>query len=133
MSNHALLITALQLSYPTKRINQYFDGRKADDEILYRANITRKQLREVLHAYDEYVCSSFGIMSTLTVANAHLSSLKHFYIRKIGWTREELLSFFMYPAQQPFCLGTIETARPRPFLRGNVFVAPSPKGLEVFV
>ncbi|KAK7051103.1 Nitrogen permease regulator 3 [Paramarasmius palmivorus] len=36
-------------------INQYFDGIRTDDEILYRADITRKQLREVLHHYEEYV------------------------------------------------------------------------------
>lgn len=36
-------------------INQYFDGKKTDDEILYRAEITRKQLREVLHHYEEYL------------------------------------------------------------------------------
>ncbi|VDB92300.1 unnamed protein product [Peniophora sp. CBMAI 1063] len=36
-------------------INRYFDGRCADDEILFRAEISRKQLREVLHHYDEYL------------------------------------------------------------------------------
>ncbi|KAF9234625.1 nitrogen permease regulator of amino acid transport activity 3-domain-containing protein [Melanogaster broomeanus] len=36
-------------------INQYFDGKRPDDEILYRAEISRKQLREVLHHYDEYL------------------------------------------------------------------------------
>jgi len=36
-------------------INQYFDGKRTDDEILYRAEISRKQLREVLHHYDEYL------------------------------------------------------------------------------
>ncbi|KAG6830047.1 hypothetical protein H0H92_002465 [Tricholoma furcatifolium] len=36
-------------------INQYFDGKRCDDEILYYAEITRKQLREVLHHYEEYV------------------------------------------------------------------------------
>ncbi|KAF8640295.1 hypothetical protein AX16_010190 [Volvariella volvacea WC 439] len=36
-------------------INQYFDGKKTDDEILYRAEISRKHLREVLHHYDEYL------------------------------------------------------------------------------
>jgi len=36
-------------------INQYFDGKRSDDEILYRAEITRKQLREVLHHYEEYL------------------------------------------------------------------------------
>ncbi|KAF8876720.1 nitrogen permease regulator of amino acid transport activity 3-domain-containing protein [Infundibulicybe gibba] len=39
----------------TTRINQYFDGKKTDDEILFRAEITRKQLREVLHHYEEYL------------------------------------------------------------------------------
>ncbi|KAJ7591166.1 nitrogen permease regulator of amino acid transport activity 3-domain-containing protein [Mycena floridula] len=38
-----------------KLINQYFDGKKTDDEILFRADITRKQLREVLHHYEEYL------------------------------------------------------------------------------
>ena len=42
-------------SYMLIRINQYFDGKKSDDEILYRAEISRKQLREVLRQYDEYV------------------------------------------------------------------------------
>jgi len=37
------------------RINQYFDGKHSDDEIFYRAEISRKQLREVLHHYAEYV------------------------------------------------------------------------------
>lgn len=37
------------------RINQYFDGKCTDDEILFRAEITRKQLREVLHHFEEYV------------------------------------------------------------------------------
>jgi hypothetical protein len=37
------------------RINQYFDGKCTDDEILFRAEIPRSQLREVLHMYDEYV------------------------------------------------------------------------------
>ncbi|KAF9067964.1 nitrogen permease regulator of amino acid transport activity 3-domain-containing protein [Rhodocollybia butyracea] len=36
-------------------INQYFDGKTTDDEILYRADISRKQLREVLHHYDEFL------------------------------------------------------------------------------
>ncbi|KDQ56990.1 hypothetical protein JAAARDRAFT_131616 [Jaapia argillacea MUCL 33604] len=38
-----------------ERINQYFDGKKTDDEILYRAEISRRQLREVLHHYDEHL------------------------------------------------------------------------------
>lgn len=36
-------------------INQYFDGKRSDDEILYRADISRRQLREVLHHYDDYL------------------------------------------------------------------------------
>ncbi len=39
-------------------IHQYFDGKCSDDEILYRAEISRKQLREVLHHYEEYVSPS---------------------------------------------------------------------------
>jgi len=37
------------------QINQYFDGKCTDDEILFRAEISRRQLREVLHVYDEYL------------------------------------------------------------------------------
>lgn len=37
------------------RINQFFDGKCTDDEILYRADIKRRQLREVLQQYDKYV------------------------------------------------------------------------------
>ena len=37
------------------RISQYFDGKKTDDEILFRVEISRKQLRHVLHHYDEHV------------------------------------------------------------------------------
>lgn len=46
----------LGLMITVHRINQYFDGRCTDDEILFRAEISRRQLREVLHVYDEYVC-----------------------------------------------------------------------------
>lgn len=45
------------------RINQYFDGKCSDDEILYKADISRKQLREVLHHYEEYV--SLSVLSFL--------------------------------------------------------------------
>ncbi|KAF7312225.1 hypothetical protein MIND_00235500 [Mycena indigotica] len=38
-----------------ERINQYFDGKRTDDEILYRAEMSRRELREVLHAYDEHL------------------------------------------------------------------------------
>jgi len=43
------------------QINQYFDGKCTDEEILFRAEISRRQLREVLHVYDEYVGVSFLI------------------------------------------------------------------------
>lgn len=42
-----------------RRINQYFDGKRTDDEILYRAEINRKQLREVLRNYEEYVSGQY--------------------------------------------------------------------------
>ncbi|KAF7316927.1 hypothetical protein HMN09_00426900 [Mycena chlorophos] len=38
-----------------EQIIQYFDGKRTDDEILYRADMTRRELREVLHAYSEYL------------------------------------------------------------------------------
>lgn len=41
----------------SSRINRYFDGKRTDDEILYRAEISRKQLREVLQHYGDYVCN----------------------------------------------------------------------------
>ncbi|KAH8100833.1 nitrogen permease regulator of amino acid transport activity 3-domain-containing protein [Cristinia sonorae] len=41
-----------------ERINQYFNGKCTDDEILYKADISRKQLREVLHHYKEYLQTS---------------------------------------------------------------------------
>ena len=44
--------------YVIPRINQYFDGKRTDDEIMYRADITRRQLREVLHQYEEFVSVS---------------------------------------------------------------------------
>ena len=47
------------------RIHQYFDGKCSDDEILYRAEITRKQLREVLHHYEEYVRSIAVVLTSL--------------------------------------------------------------------
>jgi hypothetical protein len=43
-------------------VNQYFDGRCTDDEIMYRGAITRRQFREVIGAYGEYVstlCDNF--------------------------------------------------------------------------
>ncbi|EJD05224.1 uncharacterized protein FOMMEDRAFT_120503 [Fomitiporia mediterranea MF3/22] len=39
-------------------INQFFDGKRTDDEILYSAEITRKQLREVLQQYDEFLLTA---------------------------------------------------------------------------
>ncbi|KAI5118724.1 hypothetical protein M0805_004522 [Coniferiporia weirii] len=39
-------------------INQYFDGKRTDDEIMYRAEIKRRELREVLQQYDEFLLTS---------------------------------------------------------------------------
>jgi len=50
-----MLIIILLILTLYSRINQYFDGKKSDDEILYLAGISRKQLRELLHHYEEYV------------------------------------------------------------------------------
>ncbi|KAG6894711.1 hypothetical protein C0992_005016 [Termitomyces sp. T32_za158] len=47
-------------------INQYFDGKRCDDEILCRAEITRKQLREVLHHYEEYVSYTSNLSTSMT-------------------------------------------------------------------
>jgi hypothetical protein len=47
------------ISFVLARINQYFDGKRTDDEILHRAEISRRQLREVLHHYEEYVSHEF--------------------------------------------------------------------------
>jgi hypothetical protein len=51
-------ISVLVARLTHSRINRYFDGKCSDDEILFRAEISRKQLREVLHHYEEYVCLS---------------------------------------------------------------------------
>ena len=56
-------------------IHQYFDGKCTDDEILYHADISRKQLREVLHHYDEYVSVFFH------------SSISIFLFRVTPWAR----------------------------------------------
>ncbi|KIY73207.1 hypothetical protein CYLTODRAFT_342484 [Cylindrobasidium torrendii FP15055 ss-10] len=37
------------------QILQYFDGKHTDDEILFKAEIPRKGLRQILHHYDEYL------------------------------------------------------------------------------
>ncbi|KAH8831390.1 nitrogen permease regulator of amino acid transport activity 3-domain-containing protein [Flagelloscypha sp. PMI_526] len=38
-----------------KQINQYFDGKRSDSEILYRADISKTQLRELLHHYSPHI------------------------------------------------------------------------------
>ncbi|KAI0045843.1 hypothetical protein FA95DRAFT_1543270 [Auriscalpium vulgare] len=52
-----------------EQINQYFDGKCTDDEILFRAEISRKQLREVLHHYEEFVrrVPDCGVQRRLTL------------------------------------------------------------------
>ncbi|CAE6533167.1 unnamed protein product [Rhizoctonia solani] len=37
------------------RIRKYFDGKVTADEILYREDITRRELREVIHHFDAYL------------------------------------------------------------------------------
>ena len=67
---------------PFFRINRYFDGKCTDDEILFRAEITRKQLREVLHHFEEYVCLTpllffivvINIEPTIFLATNHIAS-----------------------------------------------------------
>lgn len=41
-------------------IHKYFDGKKTVDEILYKAEISRKQLREVLHQFSDHASPLFG-------------------------------------------------------------------------
>jgi nitrogen permease regulator 3 len=67
--------------YVLIRINQYFDGKKSDDEILYRAEISRKQLREVLRHYDEYV-GILRITDALGSITNFQCSCKYSYIHR---------------------------------------------------
>jgi hypothetical protein len=66
---HRLIIENIDRA--VHRINQYFDGKCTDDEILFRAEISRRQLREVLHVYDEYVSVRLLKLS-LVIANLGL-------------------------------------------------------------
>ena len=56
-----------------RSLNQYFNGKCTDDEILYKADISRKHLREVLHYYNEYVgissCTGFAAPDIPAVAD----------------------------------------------------------------
>jgi hypothetical protein len=57
-------------------VSQYFDGRRTDDEILYRAAITRRQFKEIIGAYSEYVSHCiifFSDAPTDTVRLVHSS------------------------------------------------------------
>jgi hypothetical protein len=74
--------------YIPSRINQYFDGKCSDDEILYKADISRKQLREVLHLYDEYVSHLYSKRTRTN--HSILLSYRHFY------TRPEMTSATLY-------------------------------------
>ncbi|CAE6383966.1 unnamed protein product [Rhizoctonia solani] len=44
-----------KISQRFHRIRKYFDGKVTADEILYREDITRRELREVIHHFDTYV------------------------------------------------------------------------------
>lgn len=37
------------------RLYVYFDGKKTTDEIIFRTEMSRRHLREVLHEFEEYV------------------------------------------------------------------------------
>jgi nitrogen permease regulator 3-like protein len=78
--------------YALIRINQYFDGKKSDDEILYRAEITRKQLREVLLHYEEYV-GILCITDALGPISNFQCSWKHSYIHR--------KNTYFYPSPNP--------------------------------
>jgi len=41
--------------YKFERLYMYFDGKKTTDEILFRTDMSRRQLREVLHEFDKYL------------------------------------------------------------------------------
>ncbi|CAE6522357.1 unnamed protein product [Rhizoctonia solani] len=43
------------ISQRLHRIRKYFDGKITADEILYREDITRRELREVIHHFDAYL------------------------------------------------------------------------------
>ncbi|KAJ7903700.1 hypothetical protein B0H14DRAFT_2666007 [Mycena olivaceomarginata] len=76
-----------------EQINQYFDGRRTDDEILYRAEMSRRELREILHHYDEYIsCKHFCIRRE--------GACKH--LRKRGGNEAVLArSGILYPGNVP--------------------------------
>jgi len=77
-----------------RSIHQYFDGKCTDDEILYHAEISRKQLREVLHHYDEYVSLFFH------------SSISTFLFRVTPWARPSIhhhLSSIGHPPRNHGC------------------------------
>jgi hypothetical protein len=77
-------------------INQYFDGKRSDDEILYRADISRRQLREVLHHYDEYVSIFLMFITTdfnLTYFLSCKLSCTHLNDNKFSSDREKEFYF----------------------------------------
>ena len=40
-------------------VHKYFDGKTTADEIQYRCEVSRTQLREVLYAFDRHVSEQF--------------------------------------------------------------------------
>ena len=80
----------MQNNFYLGRINQYFDGKRTDDEILFRAEITRKQLREVLHHYDEYVRLLNFIANVFLMP---LCSSKHFCTHPSCGSPRPVISF----------------------------------------
>lgn len=70
-------------------IHQYFDGKCTDDEILHHADISRRQLREVLHHYDEYVSLFFH------------SSIWIFPFRIVPWARPPPITRILFTRPPP--------------------------------
>jgi hypothetical protein len=51
------------------RLRKYFDGKTTADEILYREEITRRELREVIHHFDAHVSLVNTIPGVLPLLN----------------------------------------------------------------
>ena len=85
--------------YVLIRINQYFDGKKSDDEILYRAEISRKQLREVLRHYDEYV-------GTLRITDAFASTADFQCSYKYSYIHRKVQTLYVLPNLRFFAIHT---------------------------
>ena len=66
-----------QLLCKLDRINQFFDGKRTDDEIMFLAEITRRQLREVLQQYDDFVSFLIELLCDVTDSCEQLLTALH--------------------------------------------------------